>query len=276
MTSPTSWHLDDDTLQAYADGQPLQVIGPSVEAHLPTCAECRDRFDLLVPDESIEPAWTMIRAEIEAPRRSLGERLLQAGGLSADSARLLAAVPSLRGAWLLGLFLVTVFATVAALFAGDVGMTLFLMVAPLAPVAGVAAAFGGDGDPSHELVVVTPYSAARLLMLRTLGVLVTSVPATVLIGFALPGPVWIGVAWLTPAAAGVTLVLLLTPMFGATVPAAAIGAFWSVTVGAAARMSDPVAAVGPAMQLALAMVTLVAVTALIVRYPSLDHLGRHS
>ncbi len=272
---PSPWHLDDETLQAYAEGTPLPVVGPSVEAHLPGCSECRSRFSSLVPDEPIDLAWDRIRADIEAPRRSLSERLLHSLGLSAESARVLAAVPALRGAWLLGLLAVTVFASVAALFAGDVGLTLFLMVAPLAPVAGVAASFGGDGDPSHELVTVTPYSALRLLLLRTLGVLATSVPVMILLGLVMPGPAWLGVAWLTPAAAGVTLTLLLAPTFGATAPAATIGAIWSVGVISAARISDPIAVVEPAMQVALLAVTLAAGAALILRYPSLDHLGRH-
>ncbi len=102
-----------------------------------------------------------------APRRSVPERLIRWFGVSTETARLLVAVPAFRGAWLLGLFTVTLFAGLAALFAGDYGMTLFLIVAPLAPVAGVAASFGGDADPCHELVTVTPYSVVRMLLLRT-------------------------------------------------------------------------------------------------------------
>ena len=130
------------------------------------------------------------------------ERLIRWLGVSTEAARLLVAVPAFRGAWLLGLFVVTIFAGLAALFAGDYGLALFLIVAPLAPVAGVAASFGGDADPCHELVTVTPYSAVRMLLLRTAGVLATSLPVTLLAGLALPGPAWMGVAWLTPAAAG--------------------------------------------------------------------------
>jgi hypothetical protein len=275
MHTPSAWHLDDETLRAYADGTPLPVLGPSVEAHLPGCPRCRERFDALVPDASVDLAWRRIRAVVEAPRRSAAERLLHGIGLSAESARLLGAVPALRGAWVLGVLVVTLFAAVAALFAGEVGMTLFLMVAPLAPVAGVASCFGGDADPSHELVTVTPYSALRLLLLRTLGVLATSVPVTVALGLALPGPAWLGIAWLTPAAAGVTLVLVLAPQLGATAPAATIGALWSFAVIAAARVGDPVAVVAPTMQLALLALTLAAGAALVLHYPSLDQLGRH-
>lgn len=272
----TPWHLDEATLRAYVDGHPLSIVGASVEAHLVDCPGCRVRLSELVPHQAVDRAWTAIRAHVEAPRRSVAERLLRWCGVSTDSARLLAAVPAFRGAWLLGVFAVTAFAGVAALFAGDTGVTLFLMVAPLAPVAGVAGCFGGDADPSHELVTVTPYSAVRLLLLRTLGVVVTAVPTTVLIGVAMPGPAWLGVAWLTPALAGVTLTLLSAPSFGTSMPAAVIGACWSVAVISAARFDDPIAVVEPMMQMVMAGVLVVAATALVLRYPSLDHLGRHT
>ncbi|MET1060704.1 MAG: hypothetical protein ABWX84_13985 [Nocardioides sp.] len=275
QSTPT-WHLDEATLRAYVDGRPLTIVGASVESHLVDCPECRVRLGELMSHESVDQAWSAIRAHVEAPRPSVAERVLRWCGISADSARLLAAVPAFRGAWLLGVLVVTVFAGVAALFSGDTGLTLFLMVAPLIPVAGVAASFGGDADPAHELVTVTPYSSLRLLLVRTLGVLLSSLPVTVLVGVILPGPIWLGIAWLTPALAGVTLVLLLAPILGTSVPAAAIGACWSLAVVSAARMHDPAAVVEPAMQLVLAGVLVVAGTALVLRYPSLDHLGSHS
>ena len=72
----------------------------------------------------------------------------------------------------------------------------------------MAACFGGDADPAHELITTTPHSAFRLLLLRTLGVLATSIPLTAIVGVALPGPAWLGAAWLLPAVAGVLLTLL--------------------------------------------------------------------
>ena len=97
-----------------------------------------------------------------------------------------------------------------------------------------------------------------------------------LVGLAVPGPAWLGVAWLTPAAAGVVLTLLLAPVFGSTATAATLGACWSVGVVFAARVSDPVAVVEPAMQLAMGAVALVALAALVLRQPSFEHLGRQS
>ena len=198
-------------------------------------------------------------------------------GVSAESARLLVAVPAFRGAWLLGLFTVTLFARLAALFAGEYGLTLFLIVAPLAPVAGVAASFGGDADPCHELVTVTPYSAARMLMLRTAGVLATSLPVTLLAGLALPGPAWLGVAWLTPAAAGVALTLLLSPLLGSTVPSAAPRRLLVRRGGLGRPAQRPARGrSSPPCSLSSPLVTLVAVAALVLRQPSFEHLGRQS
>ena len=273
--TPT-WHLDEATLGAYAGGQPLTVVGASVEAHLVDCPSCRSRLGEVMSHEVVDQAWHAIRAHVEAPRHGLGERLIRRLGVSTEAARLLVAVPAFRGAWLLGLFVVTIFAGLAALFAGDYGLTLFLIVAPLAPVAGVAASFGGDADPCHELVTVTPHSALRLLLLRTAGVLATSLPVTLVAGLALPGPAWVGVAWLTPAAAGVTLTLLLAPAFGPTVPAATMAACWSTAVVVAFRLSDPIEVVEPVMQLVFAVLTLVAVAAILIRQPSFERLGRQS
>jgi hypothetical protein len=276
LSTPSAWHVDETTLRAYAGGKPLSVVGPSVEAHLMDCPECRARLGDVMSHESVDRAWVAIRAHIEAPRRSASERLMGWFGVSEESARLLAAVPAFRGAWLLGVLTVTLFAGIAALFAGEYGLSLFLIVAPLAPVAGVAASFGGDADPSHELVTVTPYPATRMLLLRTGGVLATSIPVMVLVGLAIPGPAWLGVAWLTPALAGVILTLLLAPVFGSTVTASTLGACWSFGVMFAARVSDPVTVVEPAMQLAMGALALVALAALILRQPSMEHLGRQS
>ena len=274
LSTPSAWHLDEATLRAYADGHPLSVVGPSVEAHLVECPDCRVRLGDVMSHDPVDRAWVAIRAHVEAPRRSVAERLVGWFGVSAESARLLTAVPAFHGAWLLGVLTVTLFAGIAAVFAGEYGLSLFLIVAPLAPVAGVAASFGGDADPSHELVTVTPYSATRMLLLRTGGVLATSVPVLVLVGLAVPGPAWLGVAWLTPAAAGVMLTLLLAPVFGSTPTATTLGACWSAGVVIAARVSDPVTVLEPAMQLAMATLALVALGALVLRQPSFEHLGR--
>ncbi len=155
QSTPT-WHLDETTLRAYVDGHPLSVVGASVESHLarvPRLPGAPRRADVARDRRPGLDRDPRARRGAAAQRRRAGDPPV---GISIEVARLLVAVPAFRGAWLLGLFVVTLFAGLAALFAGEYGLTLFLIVAPLAPVAGVAASFGGDADPCHELVTVTP------------------------------------------------------------------------------------------------------------------------
>jgi hypothetical protein len=278
MSVPTTpgWHVSEGAMRDYTSGDSRPVAGASVEAHLVQCADCRARLKAAVPREALNRTWTKIRDKVETPHVSVVEGLLRHLGISGESARILAAVPAFRGAWLLGVFVVIVFAGVAALFAGDVGLSLFLIAAPLAPVAGVAACFGGDADPAHELITTTPHSAFRLLLIRTLGVLATSIPLTALVGIALPGPAWLGAAWLVPAMTGVLLTLLVGPVLGSSTTAAALAACWSLAVITAGRLGDPLDVVEPLMQLALSVIALGALAALFVRYPSFDRLGGQS
>jgi hypothetical protein len=277
MTIPAQgWHVGDAALRGYADGSASAIAGASVEAHLMGCATCRQRLGALIPREPLEKAWEAVRTAMETPRVSVVERLLGWLGVPTESARLLAAVPAFRGAWLLGLLTITAFAGAAAAMSEIYGVALFLLVAPLAPVAGVAASFGGDADPSHELVTVTPHPAARLLLLRTGGVLATSLPIAVLVGLVLPGSAWLAVAWLMPAVAGVTLSLALTPMIGCTAASAAVAGTWAVVVGSGIRMRDPLEVVEPVMQLGFIAITSVALVVLIMRSASFEQIGRES
>jgi hypothetical protein len=277
MTTPQDvWHTDFATLTAYVDGSASPLAAASVEEHLMVCAQCRAEFAPMMPAPPLAATWTRIRSNLETPRPSPAERLTTWLGVSEDTARILCAVPAFRGAWLLGIFVVTLFSLTAAAAASSFGLAVFLLVAPLAPVAGVAASFGGDADPCSELVTVTPYSSFRLLLLRTAGVLVTTVPAAVLVGYLLPGPAWIAVAWLTPAAVAVALTLVLAPVVGSTTAAMTVGVPWTVAVMWAARMHQPLSVVEPTAQVVLAVLAVAVGVALVLRYRSFDHLGRQS
>ncbi len=258
----TDWHADADALRALVNGSIGPVVAASLESHLMRCDACRNELNQLAFTDSLEETWTAIRDTVEAPSPGFLERLLGRFGLSVETGRLLAAVPSMRGSWLAGVTFSILFAGFASMFGADVGISLFLMVAPLAPVAGVAAAFGGDADPSHEVVVTTPYSAGRLLLLRTLAVLATCTPVAMLVGLAVPGPAWLMVAWLSPAAAGIAVTLALAPAIGLTSAATSVGAVWATLSISMSRAIDPLALVGPAGQ--LSCLCLVAVSAVAI------------
>lgn len=273
-TNPHGWHAEDDALRAYAEGRGLPLASASIEGHLMACAGCRTRFAPMMDAEPLTKAWEAIRSTVEAPRRSAVERLLGRMGVSEETSRLLAAVPAFGEAWLVGMVAVTVFSGVAATFSERFGLAVFLLVAPLAPVAGVSASY--DADPSDELTTVAPYSALRLLLLRTAGVLALSVPTAVVVGLVLPGPDWLAVAWLTPASAGVTLCLAFSHWLGATAAATTVGAAWSAIVLVAVRADAPIAVVDPTMQLVLITLTVAALGALVQQHSMFDRLGRQS
>jgi hypothetical protein len=280
-TEPGDWHADAVSLQALADGRLGPVLASSLESHMMRCSDCRTALNALELDRvggQLERAWTGVRDRIEAPADSgVVEAWLRRLGFRSDQLRLLTAVPALRGAWLTGVTLALVFAGVAAGFAGDRGLAFFLLVAPLAPVAGVAMAYGGDADPSQEIVVTTPFSAVRLLLLRAAAVVATSVPIAVLVGLLVHGPGWLFVAWLTPAAACVAVTLALSPYVGLTSSATLVGAVWSVLTLVATRAhGDPLVLVGPASQLASTALVLVSVSVLATKLSIIDLPRRQS
>ena len=268
------WHAGDAALQEFCDGTVGPVMGASVETHLMQCALCRSRLTAITPAEPLHEAWLAIRERIEPDEASVIERLIRRLGLSHETGRLLAAVPALRGAWVLGMSAALLFSGIAALFGGDLGLSLFVLVAPLAPVAGVAAAYGGEADPTHEIVITAPYSAGRLLCLRTAGVLVSTVPAAVLAGLVLPGPPWLALAWLGPAAAGIALALLAAPYTGMTVASGVIAVGWTLAVGGATRLREPLILLEPAMQVAFYSLTAAGIAVLLFRLRTIDLPGR--
>jgi hypothetical protein len=269
MTRP-AWHADDVDLARLRDGTTGSVLAASLEAHLMACRGCRQRMNELSYDEDVDLVWTRIRASVEAPRPGIVERFLARLGMSTESAQLLAAVPSLQVGWLTGVFVVVVFAGTSAGFATDLGITLFLMVAPLAPVAGVAAAFGGDVDPTHELLATTPYLKSRLLALRTAAVLASSVPVTAVVGLLLPGPAWLALAWLTPAAAGMAVTLVLARPVGVIAAATVVTVAWVGACLSAARVREPLLVVGSETQVVLLVLLAGCVIALLRNHRTLE------
>lgn len=267
---PVQWHAGHEALLALVDGSAGPLVAASLEAHLMRCDDCRAELNRLAFTDEVENTWLAVRDLVQAPVPGLVERILNRLGVRQDTGRLLAAVPAMRGGWLVGITTALVFAGLAAMFSRDLGLGMFLFVAPLVPVAGVAASFGGDADPAHELVVTTPYSAGRLLLLRTIAVLATSAPIAMLVGLTLPGPGWLTVAWLSPAAAGIGLTLVLAPMVGLTTSATGVGVVWSVVSLTISRVQDPLVLVGPVSQLICLSLVAVSLVAVLTRSQILD------
>ena len=255
----TTWHADPGTLADYSGGTLDDVQATSLEAHLLTCDRCRNALASAAPTEMMDRVWGGVVETIDAPRRSIVERLLLALRIPEHVARLLVATPSLRMSWLVAEALALGFAVIGANGASardeDVALFLFLVVAALLPVAGVAVAFGPGVDPAYEIGAAAPMRADRLLLIRAAAVLVTSMSITALAALALPGLDAIAAAWLLPALGLTVATLALGTWLRPFVAAGVVALGWvAVAAGAAVSAQDRFAVFRPAAQVACLIV----------------------
>ena len=261
----TTWHVHDDLLAAYVAGRLDAIIGASVEQHLARCAGCRAATTPLVDPHLLARGWDGVLDAVQSPALPLPVRLARRCGLPEPTAVLLAAATSLRTSWVVGSFLALAFATLAVMLAGGELLAPFLLVAPLVPVIGVAAAYGPQQDPLETLVVTAPYGRTRLILVRTLAVLASVLPLTVLLGLLLPGPAWLAAAWLGPALALVPTLLALSSFVGPRTGVAVVTLGWSAIVVFSLRGLPPTWPVEATQQLAYLALAVASVAVLAAR-----------
>jgi hypothetical protein len=272
-TATGGWHLDEELARRYAENRVPGVLTTSVEQHLVTCPACRALLRPAVPDERRAALWAEVLERVEAPPVGRLERLLRRAGLDEPTARLVAITPLLRTAWLAGTVLVLALALLAA-GTGAQAVALFLVLAPVLPVAGVALIFGPGADPAHEIVAGTPYSPLRLLAVRTLVVVSTTfLPAGVAAVF-LPVQLGLALAWLLPALALTVGTLALSTRIAPHVAASGLAIAWVSTVMYGLARHDPYLAAAPAVQLACLVGLGLAGTVLLVRSHDLAEILR--
>jgi hypothetical protein len=282
MTGHRGWHLDDDLLGRYVGGTVDAAGGSSVEQHVLHCDGCRARVNRLVRAQPegfpLDDVWARLEEEVQAPRPSRGERLLSRLGLPPDEALLLWAAPAFRTPWLAATVTTLAFATLAATVSDHRGVLLFLVVAPLLPVVGVALAYGQDADPAFEVSAATPYPALRLVLLRTVAVLATTVPLTVLAGLLLPNRDAMALAWLAPALAAVATTMALSTWLTVARAATVVGCLWAALVATLAGpgFATPTHAVAAAGLPGYALLALVSLAVFRLRGAHLTHLGGHA
>ncbi len=279
--------LPADLVLGYGRGELSGTAAWSVEAHLPGCPDCRSvlagcglarRLERNRGELLVRLGLPEARQHSMLPRRLRGQ-----GHVSA----LLWGTPSLRVSWLSGVLLVLAAgvglarlaaASVAAAgplslghSTGWAALIPFLFIAPLLPLAAVAAAFSPRLDPAFDLARAAPISGAWLLCVRSVAVIAVTLVPTVASALLLPGPWWLAPALLLPA-----LALSAAAVAGATVvpPAtAAVGAAlaWVVLVIAAGLAAgNPALVYGPAGQLAAAAIVLAAVGLVALRRNRVD------
>jgi hypothetical protein len=263
--STQTWHADRQLIEAYVAGGLDAVHAASVEQHLNRCHECRLAIRPLADQPALDRAWTGIRDRVESPRLPLPIRIARRCGVTEPTGVLLAATTSLRTSWVVSSLVALAFATLAVALAGENALAPFLLVAPMVPIVGVAAAYGHQQDPLETLVVTTPYGRTRLILLRTVAVLVSVVPCAVVLGLFLPGPVWLAVAWLGPALTLVPVLMALASFVGPRNAAAAVAIAWSGAVLGTLRGFPSTWLLEPAQQSAYLLLAAASLAVLIVR-----------
>jgi hypothetical protein len=183
----------------------------SIEVHLEDCADCRAR----VAATSAADTGDLLA------RVAAGLDSAIAAGPAPVRRRRWAAV---RHRWLVWHLAPWLTMTVAVLGCAVLLQTLapglpslVSLLAPVAPLPGVAIAWSRRHDPAWELIAGTPAAGLALLLRRTVAVLAVVVPVLALAG----------------SGTGVSLALLLLPCLAGTAATIALGAFIGVHRAAA-------------------------------------------
>ena len=263
MTAQT-WHLDQDLAARYTSGQTGRVVAASIEQHLIGCGSCRGLLTPYAEPQRSDRIWAGVIERVQAPPSRPIERLLRACGMVDSTARLLTLTPSLRGSWITGVVFVLVLAELSA-NNSPAGIALFMALAPVLPMISVAAAFGGEMDPSRGMVGAAPYPVMRLLLVRTAAVVASTLLPAAALALLLPGSTWLAMAWLLPSLALTGIVLVVTPRAPALPVAAGLAAGWMALVASGwLRHHDPYLAASLTVQLASAAVLLTTLALLVI------------
>lgn len=262
-------HVEPELLAAYAGGDVDGAHAYSIEAHVVECPDCQAAVGRLVAPARLQRVLADVEDRLDTPHAGPVEALLGRLGVPDHLARLLALTPSLSVSWLGAVALALLFA-VGAAQQGERGLLVFLCVAALLPLAGVAAAFGRGLDPTFEIAVAAPFSGVRLLLLRSAAVLPTTLALAGLAALALPGVGWIAAAWLLPSL-GLTVMSLAVATYVAPLPAfGAVTASWLAIVALTSVSGDRLAAFDGGAQLAFAVLAAGAAIVLALRHEQLD------
>lgn len=263
--SVQNWHPGEAMLADYAARQTGAAMSASVEAHLIRCAVCRADLVPYTPPAMVEAGRDLLRAALVRRRHPFLVRVAELLGLPDSLATLLTESRAMSDAWLTALFVVLSFAAAANTFSGWLGDAVFLLVAPLVPVVGVAMVFTNTEPALEQIARGTPFSSLRLLLLRTAAVLVTGLPLSfVAAAVRMDGPGTLA-AWLLPALAGTVLVLALATWFPVELVAPAVGLSWALAIGTAALHQHPSALVAAPVQLLYLVVAALAAVVVAVQ-----------
>jgi hypothetical protein len=264
----STWHVAPSMLEAYAQDRADIAVAFSVEAHLEACESCRRNVAHFVDTTRLDRIWDGVSSSVTAPQPGLIERGLTLLGVKDHIARILAATPALRASWMLATAIVLSVA-VGTAYGSTHGFVLFLLIAPLLPVAGVAASYGPGVDPTYEIGIASPMRSFRLLLIRAVAVVSFTTIAAGLAALLLPVN-WAVAAWLLPSLGLVMATLALSTLLAPLHAALVVTLGWIAIAGAGLwrlteRLATPREVFGEPMQSLFLVVILTSAVLLTAR-----------
>lgn len=260
-------HPSRAIISRYADGEPTldEVTVWSVETHLEDCAECR----ALVPADGSRALLDRVALALDGA--------IAAGPPPAPRRRRLAA----RNRWVVWHLIPWLTMTVAALACAVVLQALLpdvpslvMLLAPVAPLPGVAIAWSRRHDPAWELIAGTPAAGMAMLLRRTAGVLAVVVPALALAG-ARSGDVDLALT-LLPCLAFSAATIALGAFVGVRRAAFWLGVAWVLAVATPAVLAARLPVVlRPGSSVAWVLLTLALAALAATRSASFRRLASH-
>lgn len=236
-TNP-AWHVPTEDLDAYAHERSADAQAWSIETHLPECSLCRAHLNDAIARTNVGSdvatskvtVMSTVAPALQAPRATPAPARRVPTRLNPVSRAFLGRTP-----WLAGVVVVTLMAVLADLgwrhFAATSAWRLdsvLLLLGPVLPLAGVAFVCSRSSDPCAEVVLSTPSAGLRMVLWRTLTVLLVATPLTAAIGIATGG--FSVTAVLLPTVAITMATLALGSRIGLDTAAALIGAAWTLLV----------------------------------------------
>jgi hypothetical protein len=263
-----SGHLELPVLSLYSEGRLSDSASLSIEAHFLDCPTCRSLASQTTDPRRREEIWTGVTEALQQPRTT--ERVLALFGIPEHLSRLLVMTPSVRGSWFLSMLAVLAMSAVVApnMFGG--GPLLFLILAPLVPVIGIAVCFGPPLDPVREIGLASPTGGFRLTLIRASAVLVASI-GVVFVPATFIQDLRVMVVWLLPGLILTVLTLLASTVMLPAWSAVTVSMLWVSTVSFIELASvTPLATFQSGVQVWMAGLAGVLVVILGFRRPAFD------
>jgi hypothetical protein len=155
---------------------------------------------------------------------------------------------------------------------------IFLVMAPMLPLAGIAVAYGPGVDPTYEIGLAAPLRSFHLLMVRATAVLATSGAMALIASLVLAPPAWALAAWLLPALGLAVISLALATVISPMRSAVSVSVMWVFGCGAgitsAARTSATLQDFFGGLQMIVAAIALLGAALLYARRDLFEGGGR--